>query len=188
VNPLEQQKSGSAGKFLPHIRSSIRSIDGNVPVSTGEQGMIFVSGASIFSGYVDMALASPFEIFDGIKWYKTGDLGYIDDDGFLFITGRLKRFVKIAGEMISLPAIESTLLEKYGNPDITTLAVEARETDGDVTIVVFATFDVAVDELNEYIHTHGLSNLVKIARVDRVDLIPVLGTGKTDYKILKSKI
>ena len=50
--------------------------------------------------------------------------------------------MKIAGEMISLPAIESTLLEKYGNPDITTLAIEAREIDGQVTIVAFTTFDV----------------------------------------------
>lgn len=89
-----------------------------------------------------MAIESPFEEFDGMKWYKTGDLGYVDSDGFLFITGRLKRFVKIAGEMISLPAIESTLLEKYGNPDITTLAIEARETDGKVIIVAFTTFDI----------------------------------------------
>lgn len=154
----------------------------------GEQGMIFVSGASIFSGYLDATIESPFEEFDGKKWYKTGDLGYVDTDGFLFITGRLKRFVKIAGEMISLPAIETTLLEKYGNPDITTLAIEARETDGIVTIVAFTIFDISVDELNEYIHAHGSSNLVKIARVERIDMIPVLGTGKTDYKQLKTRI
>lgn len=135
-----------------------------------------------------MAIESPFEEFDGMRWYKTGDLGYVDIDGFLFITGRLKRFVKIAGEMISLPAIESTLLEKYGNPDITTMAIEARETDGKVTIVAFTTFDVIVDDLNEYIHTHGSSNLVKIARVEKIDMIPVLGTGKTDYKQLKTMI
>lgn len=104
--------------------------------------MIFVTGASIFSGYIDTAIESPFEEFDGQKWYKTGDLGYVDTDGFLFITGRLKRFVKIAGEMISLPAIETTLLEKYGNPEIATLAVEAQESDGQVTIVAFTTFDV----------------------------------------------
>ena len=110
-------------------------------------------------------------------WYKTGDLGYLDTDGFLYITGRLKRFVKIAGEMISLPAIESTLLEKYGNSELTTLAVEAVEKDGNVTIVVFTTFDISSDELNTYIHAHGIANLVKIARVDRVDAIPVLGTG-----------
>lgn len=188
VNPLDQQKKWSAGKFLPHITYTIRSLDGTSNMQTGEQGMIFVTGDSIFSGYIDMAIESPFEEFDNQKWYKTGDLGYIDSDGFLFITGRLKRFVKIAGEMISLPAIESTLLEKYGNPDITTLAVEAREIDGQVTIVVFTTFDVWTYEVNEYLHTHGISNLVKITRIDKIDMIPVLGTGKTDYKQLKTRI
>ncbi len=90
--------------------------------------------------------------------------------------------------MISLPFIESILLEKYGNPEVTTLAIEAREENGIVTIVTFTILDVSTDELNDYIHTHGASNLVKIARVDHIDAIPVLGTGKTDYKALKSLI
>ena len=90
--------------------------------------------------------------------------------------------------MISLPFIENILLEKYGNPELTTLAVEAKEENGNVTIVAFVTFDVPLEELNEYIRTHGASNLVKIARVEKIDAIPVLGTGKTDYKALESKI
>ena len=90
--------------------------------------------------------------------------------------------------MISLPFIETILLEKYGNPDITTLAIEAREENGNVTIVAFTTLSIAVEEINEYIHTHGASNLVKIARVEKIDAIPVLGTGKTDYKALKGMI
>lgn len=166
----------------------IRSLDGGGDVKTGEQGMIFVSGPSIFSGYLDTTLVSPFEEFSGKKWYKTGDLGYVDTDGFLFITGRLKRFVKIAGEMISLPFIEAILLEKYGNPELTTTAIEAKEEDGNVILVAFVTFDISLDELNEYIHAHGASNLVKISRIEKLDSIPVLGTGKTDYKQLKSMI
>ncbi len=138
--------------------------------------MIFVSGPSIFSGYVDASVESPFVEFSGKKWYKTGDLGYINTEGFLYITGRLKRFVKIAGEMISLPFIEGLLLEKYGNPEITTLAIEAKEENGNVTIVAFTTFDTTIDELNDYIHSHGASNLVKIARVERIDAVPLLGT------------
>ena len=150
--------------------------------------MIYVRGESIFSGYIDPAIETPFEAFDGHTWYKTGDLGYQDADGFLYITGRLKRFVKIAGEMISLPAIEAILLEQYGDPEITKLAIEAKEQDGEVTIVAFTTFDMSPDELNNFIHANGASNLVKIARVERVEIIPVLGTGKTDYKLLKTMI
>ncbi len=150
--------------------------------------MIYVRGESIFSGYIDPAIESPFEAFYGHTWYKTGDLGYQDADGFLYITGRLKRFVKIAGEMISLPAIESILLEQYGDPEVTTLAIEAKEQDGVVTIVAFTTFDTTPDTMNDCIHANGASNLVKIARVERLEMIPVLGTGKTDYKLLKTMI
>ena len=188
VNALTQQKKWSAGKFLPQVDYTIRSLDGDSDMKSWEQGMIFVSGPSIFSGYVDASVESPFVEFSGKKWYKTGDLGYVDTDGFLFITGRLKRFVKIAGEMISLPFIESTLLDKYGNPDTITLAIEAEEKDGEVTIVLFATFVVSSAEINEYIHTNGVSNLVKISRIQKLDSIPVLGTGKIDYKQLKSLI
>ena len=90
--------------------------------------------------------------------------------------------------MISLPFVENILLEKYGNPEITTLALEAKEENGNVTLVAFTTFAATPEELNEYIHAHGASNLVKISRVEKIDAIPVLGTGKTDYKQLKNLI
>jgi long-chain-fatty-acid--[acyl-carrier-protein] ligase len=89
--------------------------------------MIYIAGDFVFSGYIDPTLASPFVMIGKRKFYKTGDLGYLDKDGYLYISGRLKRFVKIAGEMISLPALETTLLEKYGEKDQVTIAVEARE-------------------------------------------------------------
>lgn len=135
-----------------------------------------------------MSLESPFEERSGKKWYKTGDLGFVDEEGYLSITGRLKRFVKIAGEMISLPFIESILLEKYGNPESVQLAIEAKEELGTTTIVAFTTFEVGADELNDYIHQHGAANIVRIHRVERIEAIPLLGTGKTDYKQLKSLI
>jgi acyl-CoA synthetase (AMP-forming)/AMP-acid ligase II/acyl carrier protein len=188
VNPLDIQKLGSAGQFIPGLEVMIRSIDTNEVVPPKSQWMIYVAGPSIFEWYIDPSLESPFEEFDHEKWYKTGDLGYIDEDGFLYITGRLKRFVKIAWEMISLPFIESILLEKYGNSEIVTLAIEAKEIDGSVQIVLFSTQEISLDEVNTYIHDHGASNLVKIARVQKLELIPVLGTGKTDYKELKSLI
>lgn len=90
--------------------------------------------------------------------------------------------------MISLPFIETILLEKYGNTEVTSLAVEAREVDGTTIIVAFTTFEVTTAELNEYIHTHGASNIIKFSHVVKLETIPILGTGKTDYKELKNKI
>ena len=81
-------------------------------------------------------------------------MGYLDVDGYLFITGRLKRFIKIAGEMISLPQIESVLLEKYGNPDAISLAIEALENENGAVITIFTTQDISLEEANEYIHKH----------------------------------
>jgi len=188
VNPWHLQKKWSVGQFLPHIQYRIRSLDTHLDMAYGEQGMIYVRGSSIFSGYLDPSLESPFEIIDGEEWYKTWDLGYVDADRFLFITGRLKRFIKIAGEMISLPFIEGILSEKYGNPEMPTLALESREDAGVLLLVLFTIFDLSVDEANAYIHTHGASNLIKIDRVQKIESIPVLGTGKIDYKSLKSLI
>ena len=186
VNPISKQKKGSVGKLLPQVQCKILSLDGWTDVKTGEQGMVYVSGSSIFSWYIDPNIESPFEVFDTVKFYKTGDLGYLDADGFLFITGRLKRFIKIAGEMVSLPFIENILLEKYGNPEMSTLALEAKEENHQTTIVAFTTFDVSTEEINNYIHAHGASNLIKISSVQRLDAIPLLGTGKVDYRLLKS--
>ena len=109
--------------------------------------MIYLSGSSIFAGYIDSLVESPFDEFDGIPYYKTGDLGYLDSDGYLIITGRLKRFVKIAGEMISLPFVENILLEKYGSHDGMTIAIEALETQEGVIMIAFTTFDTTTAEL-----------------------------------------
>lgn len=188
VNPTSKQKQGSAGKFIPTIDYTMRNLDGTGEVKVWEQGMLYVSGLSIFSWYLDEGIESPFEEWDNKKWYKTGDLGYVDGEGYFFITGRLKRFVKIAGEMVSLPFIETILLEKYGNPEYPTIAIEAKEIDGEVTIVAFSVIDIALDELNDYIHSHGAANIIKIHRLERIDTIPILWTGKTDYKQLKSLI
>ena len=75
--------------------------------------MICVRGPSIFHGYLGID-NDPFVEIEGEKYYQTGDLGYVDNDGYLFITGRLKRFLKIGGEMISLPFLENILLETFG--------------------------------------------------------------------------
>ena len=102
-------------------------------------------------------------------------MGFLDKEGYLYISGRLKRFVKIAGEMISLPAIEEVLLRKYGSEEAVTLAVEAKEYgDGSVKFVVFSVKPLEVSQINAYLHEQGVSNLVKISEVILLDEIPLL--------------
>ena len=110
-----------------------------------------------------------------MKFYKTGDLGFLDKDGYLHISGRLKRFVKVAGEMISLPAIEEVLLRKYGKEEEVVLAVEAKEYgDGSVKFVLFSIHALEVSELNIYLHKQGIANLVKLSEIILLDEIPLL--------------
>jgi non-ribosomal peptide synthetase component E (peptide arylation enzyme) len=90
--------------------------------------------------------------------------------------------------MISLPALEEVLSKKYWSDDEIKIAVEALEKDWNVKIVLFSTYEINLEELNDYIHKNWMPNLVKFDEVQIIDQIPVLWTGKTDYKELKNRI
>jgi len=104
--------------------------------------------------------------------------------------GRLKRFVKLGGEMISLPAIEAALEPHYlaDTDEGPTIAVEATPGDEHPEIVLFTTRPVDRATVNRQIRAAGLSALHNVARVVQVDQIPVLGTGKTDYRALRERL
>ena len=152
--------------------------------------MLLVRGRSIFNGYLNYNGASPFVDFEGKSWYKTGDLVKEDSDGILTFCGRLKRFIKLGGEMISLPAIENVLSacfsteEDEGEDEGPVLAIEATPDDEHPEIALFTTRNMDRSLINQKIRNSGLSPLHNIRRVVKVDSIPVLGTGKTDYRSL----
>ena len=164
----------------------------NMP--TGEQGMILARGDNVFAGYINTDVSSPFVEHDGKTWYKTGDLGYLDKDGFLFITGRLKRFIKVGGEMVSLGSIEDAVnrfmtlkgcvVEEGG----VCSAICAKEIPGDKPkIFLFTKCEgVAIDELNKFLKEDGFSNLVKVSEVKTLAEIPLMGTGKVNYRKLEA--
>ncbi|MEI6696413.1 MAG: acyl-[ACP]--phospholipid O-acyltransferase [Bacteroidota bacterium] len=188
INPLDAQKGKSVGRFIKGLDFLIVDYNNYKPLPQGDEGMIMVKGESVFSGYADANLASPFVEINGANYYKTGDLGRMDADGFLYITGRLKRFIKIAGEMISLPAIEGVLLKKYGNDEEVVLAVEGNDAIEPAQIVLFAKTKIDIQEANAYMKENGFPNLVKLNKLIEVEEIPLLGSGKTDYKVLKQLI
>ncbi len=150
-------------------------------------GILHVRGPSVFEGYLNYNGQSPFVEIEGKKWYRTGDLVSVDEEGVFTFHGRLKRFVKLGGEMISLPAIEA-VLEKYlaeEKDEGPVLAVEA--TGGEQPeLVLFTIRDIDRETVNRYIRESGLSGLHNIRRVIKLEGIPTLGTGKTDYRALKA--
>ena len=188
ANPVDKQKMNSVGKFIPGVEHLIIDLGTGKQVQPGQAGMIYVQGKNVFHGYLGEETIYPFEEINGKTYYKTGDLGYLDEDGYLFITGRLKRFIKIAGEMISLPFIEKILLEKYGDQEKQVLAVEGSDKTIPAQIVLFTTRHINLDETNNYLLKSGVAPIARIKRIIELDEIPVLGTGKTDYKVLRKML
>jgi long-chain-fatty-acid--[acyl-carrier-protein] ligase len=164
-----------------------------LPVNT--QGLILARGPNVFHGYINPGLSSPFVTVQGKSWYNSGDLGHLDENNFLTISGRLKRFVKIGGEMISLESIESALLQAaehkgwlVTHEDGPPLAVSAKEPEGEKTkLYLFTRFDVNVDEINKALKECGFSNLVRITEVHKLSDIPIMGTGKVNYRLLENQ-
>jgi long-chain-fatty-acid--[acyl-carrier-protein] ligase len=187
ANTPECSVAGSIGKLMPSLEGAVVGLEDGQRVAPGGAGMLLVRGPSIFSGYLQHEGESPFVTFEGRSWYRTGDLVRQDASGVLYFEGRLKRFVKLGGEMISLPAIEGVLLPRFASDaaEGPPLAVEAVGTADNPEIVVFTPLALEREELNRAIREAGLSPLHHVRRVIRVPVIPVLGTGKTDYRGLK---
>jgi long-chain-fatty-acid--[acyl-carrier-protein] ligase len=173
---------------LPILWESVKilDIDTNEELPAKKEWMIYVRWLNMFGWYIDKNLESPFVEIDWKQWYKTWDLWFLDNDGYLTISGRLKRFVKIAWEMISLPAIETVLSRKWKHPDWTEcLAIESEEDDWKVTLTLFTTENLDLKEINSYLHEQWVTNLVSIDEIIKLKEIPMLWTWKVDHVQLK---
>ena len=189
INELFQDRQGVGFPF-PSVEIKIFDMEKRVEKEQGEIGMIIASGDSIFNGYLGNPRDEVFLDYKGKKWYITGDLGFINDNGAVVLSGRLKRFVKVGGEMVSLPAIESVLVEKWpGTEDGPTIAVESMDVEGSRPIIcLFSTCGVEMDEANEVLREAGLSGVARLNKAAKLPAIPILGTGKTDYRGLKAAL
>lgn len=182
------------GKPIPGVEICIIHPETEQLLPKEERGLILAKGPNIFAGYLNPGISSPFITINGEQWYKTGDLGSIDDEGFLTISGRMKRFIKMGGEMVSLASIEDALLQmaqKKGWPisqDGPTFAICAKEQSGEKTrIFLFSKFNISIDEVNSSLRESGFSNLVKVSSVTHLPEIPIMGTGKVNYRAIESQ-
>ncbi len=178
------------GKPIGGVELRIVGVDDRRPLETGERGLILARGPNVFSGYLGRDSSDAFQELNGDRYYVTGDLGFLDDRGYLTLAGRLKRFVKVAGEMVSLPAMEAAIAAHWPNEEgVVRTAVSAYEVEGErPTLCLFSSFEVSTDDVNAVLKEAGFANLVRVSKVIRLDEIPILGTGKTDYQALKRRL
>jgi len=177
---------GSVGKMAPGIAAEIREPETGRKLSLHETGMLWLRGVNIFEGY----LHDPERTADVLQngWLKTGDLGRFDEDGFLYIEGRLSRFSKIGGEMVPHETIESKIVDLLGlsgrdERPIAIMGVQ-DEAKGEA-LVLLSAVDVDLAELRSKLHDAGVPNLWIPKQVQHLESIPVLASGKLDLKKCK---
>jgi acyl-[acyl-carrier-protein]-phospholipid O-acyltransferase/long-chain-fatty-acid--[acyl-carrier-protein] ligase len=156
-------------------------------LDANQPGLLEVKGPIVMQGYLGMPEKTAAVIKNG--WYSTGDIAFIDDDGFITITDRLARFSKIGGEMISHTKVEQTLHDLLGLTE-QTLAVTGvpDETRGERLVVLHTLDEDQLTTLFERLDQSGLPNLwrPRSSCFHKIDSIPVLGTGKLDIKTVKA--
>jgi len=184
VNPRENNKPGSIGIPIPGTQVKIESYETGIECSQGEVGKILVKGDGVMKGYLNNLEESSLRIKSG--WYDTGDLGFIDEEGYLWHKGRLKRFVKIGGEMVSLVMVEE-MLNQLTPEDIECCAVELPDAKRGSLIVAVTSRDVDQSEINKKL-AKEIPNLALPKKYVTVADFPRMGSGKTDFRTLTEQV
>src|SRR5256886_383509 len=174
---------GSVGRLAPGIAAEIREPETDRKLSLYETGMLWLRGPNIFEGYLDEPKRTAEILRDG--WLKTGDIGRFDEDGFLYIEGRLSRFSKIGGEMVPHETIEQKiidLLELSGRDERPIAIVGVQDEAKGEALVLLSAENIDLAALRKKLQEAGVPNLWIPKNVQRVEAIPVLASGKLDLK------
>lgn len=183
VNTPMAYRTGTVGHLLPGIDYKLEPVPG---IEGG--GVLHVHGPNVMSGYLRFEKPGEIEAPSssmGEGWYSTGDIVSFDEDGFLKIVGRVKRFAKVAGEMVSLEVVENMALK--ASPAGAHAATTQADPQRGETIVLYTT-DAALnrDGLLAAARDNGWPEIAVPRKIVRVDALPLLGTGKLDYVTLKT--
>ena len=152
----------------------------------GAEGIVWVKGPQVMKGYLNHPEETAKVVIDG--WYNTGDLGFLDDDGFLSITGRLSRFSKIGGEMVPHLKVESAIAEVLGQTEGTAAVTSLPDPKrGERLVVVHTPLGLTPEEIIARLRSGMLPNLWIPSPGDFVPVeeMPLLGTGKLDLRKLR---
>jgi acyl-[acyl-carrier-protein]-phospholipid O-acyltransferase/long-chain-fatty-acid--[acyl-carrier-protein] ligase len=196
ANVPMRPRYGSVGRFLPGIEYRLEAVEGieqstvHSSQSTGEttapSGRLLVRGPNVMRSYLNPEANAQFRALGG--WYDTGDIVQVDADGFVFILGRLKRFAKISGEMVSLTAIEDALagaFPQYGLKFTVAVLAKLDGTKGEKLVAVTNEPKLGLDEIRNAIRASGLPNLAMPRELKLIREMPRLGSGKIAHRELE---
>ena len=177
ANTARENREGSAGKLMPGLEVMLETVPG-----LDQGGRLHVRGPNVMAGYMRHDTPGTLEPpKDG--WHDTGDIVSIDDDGFVFIRGRAKRFAKIGGEMVSLAAVEAYCSEVWPENTHAVTAV-SHPRKGETLVLVTDRPEPSRQQLLDWAKEHGVSELMLPKTIVCVEALPVLGTGKLDYAVI----
>ena len=179
VNTPMHFQAGTVGRLLPAMEARLETVPG-----INEGGRLFVRGPNVMAGYLLADQPGMLRPPQG-GWHDTGDIVTLDETGFVTIRGRAKRFAKIAGEMVSLPAVETYAVAAW--PGTENAVVTRPDAKKGEQLVLFTTAkDAEHKKLQEWARSHGVTELMVPRDIRTVDALPVLATGKVDYVRLSS--
>lgn len=177
VNLREWNKPGSVGPAFPSCEIKITHIDTNEELPVGQEGKIMIKGDLVMKGYLDEEKTKE-AVVDG--WYFTGDIGVLDEDGFLWHKGRLRRFVKIGGEMVSLVKTE-TIISEVIHDEIDCCVVDIPDPLKGSSLVAVITHQIDKEKLIKDL-ADKLPPIAIPKKYLVIDQLPKMGSGKADFR------
>ncbi len=181
-------RPGTVGMPLPGTSFRIVDPDSMQPLPTREDGLIMIGGVQVMKGYLNAPgkTAEAIVGLDGQRWFRTGDKGHLDADGFLTIVDRYSRFAKLGGEMISLTQVEEQVRRVLNQSELELVAVSIPDGKKGERIVLLVATDLDAMNIRKALIDSGANPLSIPAELRQVDEVPKLGSGKTDFKRAKS--
>ncbi len=171
-------RPGSVGKPLANVQVKIQNYETGEACQAGEVGKVLVKGHLVMKGYFDDLEETSLRVRNG--WYDTGDMGYLDADGYLWHAGRLKRFVKIGGEMVSLVAVEDALIKHLADGQ-ECCVIEIPDTKKGAKIIAVTTQKLNRKHIQPLL-AQELPNIATPKQFVVLSELPKMGSGKVDFR------